>query len=199
MIKNIMKRQVFFHITEYSNTFCFVLFLRKRLLHFQFYLFMQEKVQLKLAKAAVRKCTLYEAFLKIYHCLPKTPVFDCFFNKTEDLKACIFIKKSFDVNTAKFLKTAFLWKIFCLLWFYVMIEFFGRPWFYMACTVAVFRYNSSVRIEAPYLFRTCFYIIIFSKRNFRRHCNAGSNTILIKQLKIRNNCRTLMTSPRNLL
>ena len=115
------------------------------------------------------------------------------------MKACIFIKKSFHVNIAKFLKTAFLWKIFCLLWFYVMIEFFGRHWFYIACTLAVFLYNSSVRIETPYLFRTCFYINIFSKRNFRRHCNAGSNTILIKQLKIRNNCRTLATSPRNLL
>ena len=47
----------FFYIAQYSNGFSFVLFLRKRLLHFQCYLFMQEKVQVELSEAAVRRCT----------------------------------------------------------------------------------------------------------------------------------------------
>ena len=47
----------FFHKAEYSNGFCFVLFLRKRLLHFQCYLFLYEKVQVKLSEVAIRRWT----------------------------------------------------------------------------------------------------------------------------------------------
>ena len=39
-----------------------------------------------------------------------------------------FQHRCFPVNTAKFLRTAFLWNTFCSLYFYVMIEFFGRLW-----------------------------------------------------------------------
>ena len=63
----------------------------------------------------------------------------------------------------------------------------------------VFLHNSSVRISSPWLFRTCFHTKIFSKRNFRTLSKAGASTILIEALKIRNNCRTLPTSPSNLL
>ena len=45
-----------FYIAEFSNGFCFVLFLRKRLLHILCYLFMYEKVQVKLSEAAFRRC-----------------------------------------------------------------------------------------------------------------------------------------------
>ena len=93
MIKNIIKRQVFFHIAEFSNGFCFVLFLRKRLLHFPCYLFIQKKVQVKISEAAVRRCSSKKVFLKNSQCLQKTPVFECLFNKAGALRACIFIKK----------------------------------------------------------------------------------------------------------
>ena len=93
MIKNIMKRQVYFHIAEFSNGFCFVLFLRKCLLHFLCYFFIQEKVQVKISEAAVRRCSSKQVFLKISQCSQKTPVFESLFNKAGALKACIFIKK----------------------------------------------------------------------------------------------------------
>ena len=47
----------FFHIAEFSNGFSFGIFLRKRLLQFLYYLFMQEKVQVKLSEASVHKCS----------------------------------------------------------------------------------------------------------------------------------------------
>ena len=115
------------------------------------------------------------------------------------------LKKCFAVNIAKFLRTAFLWNTFCSLYFYVMIEFFGRLWVqnwrvsYFLYYCFVFLHNSSVRIGSPYLFRTCFNNKIFSKRNFCTHYNVGSSTIVIESLKTRNNCRTLATSPSNLL
>ena len=88
-----MKRQVFFHIAEFSNGFCFVLFLRERLLHFLCYLFIQEKVQVKISEAAVGRYSSKQVFLKIYQCSQETPVFESLFNKAGALKACIFIKK----------------------------------------------------------------------------------------------------------
>ena len=56
-----------------------------------------------------------------------------------------------------------------------------------------------LRIGNPYLSRTCFYTKDFSKRNFRTHYNVSPSTILIELLKTRNSCRTLATSPSNLL
>ena len=93
MIKNLTKRQVVFHIAELSNGFCFVLFLKKRLLHFLFHLFMQEKVQVKISEAAVCRRSSKQLFLKISQCPQKAPAFESFYNKPEALKACIFIKK----------------------------------------------------------------------------------------------------------
>ena len=87
------ERQVVFHIAEFSNGFCFVLFLKKRLLHFLFYLFMKEKVQVEISEAAVRRCSSKQLFLKISQCSQKAPVFESFYNKAGALKACIFIKK----------------------------------------------------------------------------------------------------------
>ena len=105
----------FFHIAEYSNGFCFALFSRKRLLHFQCYLFMQEKVQVKLSEAAVRRCSSKQVFLKISQCSQKTPVFESLFNKAGALKACIFIKKEiptqvFSCEYCKIFKNSFLVK-----------------------------------------------------------------------------------------
>ena len=46
-----------FHTAQFWNGFCFLLFLRKYLLHFQCYLFMLENVQVKLSEAAVHRCS----------------------------------------------------------------------------------------------------------------------------------------------
>ena len=97
-----------FHIAEYSNGFCSVLFLRKRLLHFQCYLFMQEKVQVKLSEAAVRRCTSKQVFLKISQCSQKTLAFESLFNKAEGLKASIFIKKVFSCEYCETFKNSLL-------------------------------------------------------------------------------------------
>ena len=83
----------FFNIAEFSIGFCFVLFLRKHLLHFLCCLFIQKKVQVKISEAAVRRCSSKQVFLKISQCSQKTPVFESLFNKAGALKACIFIKK----------------------------------------------------------------------------------------------------------
>ena len=133
MTKSIMKRQVFFHIAEFSNGFSFALFLIKRLLHFLCYLFMQEKVQVKLSEAVVRRCSSKQVLLKISQCSQKTPVFESLFNKAGALKACIFIKKEiptqvFTCEYCQIFENSFLWNTFCSLYFYVMIEFFGRLW-----------------------------------------------------------------------
>ena len=70
----------FFYIAEFSIGFCFVLFLRKHLLHFLCCLFIQKKVQVKISEAAVRRCSLKQVFLEISQCFGA-------------LKAYIFIKK----------------------------------------------------------------------------------------------------------
>ena len=134
-----MKRQVFFHIAEFWNGFCFNLFLRKRLLHFLCYLFIQEKVQVRISGAAVCKCSSKQVFLKITRCSQKTPVFESLFNKAGAQHRC------FPVNIAKFLRTVFLWNTFCSSHFYVMIEFFGRSGykievFHVSCTIALFSF-----------------------------------------------------------
>ena len=106
-----------------------------------------------------------------------------------------FQHRCFPVNIAKFLRTAFLWNTFCSLYFYVMIEFFGRLWVqnwrvsYFLYYCFVFLHNSSIRIGSPYLFRTCLYTRISSKRNFRTHFNVDPSIILIESLKTRNNCK----------
>ena len=104
-----------------------------------------------------------------------------FFNKAEGLKACIFIKKVFSCEYCKIFKNSLLVETFSSLYFYVMIEFFGRLWVqnwrvsYFLYYCFVFLHNSSVRIRRAELFRTCFYTNIFSKRNFRTHYNVGSS------------------------
>ena len=106
MIKN-MKRQVFFIQLSIRTVFVF-LFLRKRLLHFQCYLFMQEKVQVKLSEAVVRRCISKQVLLKIPQCSQKAPVFESLFNKAEGLKACIFIKKVFSCEYCETFKNNLL-------------------------------------------------------------------------------------------
>ena len=87
------KKASFFHIAEFSNGFFFVLFLRKRILRFLCYLFIYEKVQVKLSETAVRRCFSKYLFLNISQCSQKTPAFEFLFNKAGALKACIFIRK----------------------------------------------------------------------------------------------------------
>ena len=118
-----------FHIAQYWKGFCFVLFLRKNLLHFLCYLFMQENVLVKLSEAVVRRCSSKQVFLKVSQYLQKnTRVRFFFFNKAEGLKACIFIKKVFSCEYCKIFKNSLLVETFSSLYFYVMIEFFGRLW-----------------------------------------------------------------------
>ena len=118
MIKNIMKRHVFFiHIAEFSNGFCFVLFLRKHLLHFPCYLFMQENVQVNLSEAAVCRCSSKQVFLKISQCSQKISVFESLFNKAGTLKTCVFIKKEiptqvFSYEYCEIFKNSFLMEHF---------------------------------------------------------------------------------------
>ena len=87
------------------------------------------------------------------------------------------------------------------------IWWFGNLWvpnwhflFFLYYCFAFF-YNSSVRIGSSWLFRTCFHTKIFSKHNFRTHHNVGSSTTapVVESLKTRNNYRTLVTSPSNIL
>ena len=118
MIKKIMNRQVFFiHIAEFSNGFCFVLFLRKHLLHFLCYLFMQENVQMSLSEAAVCRCSSKQVFLKISQCSQKISVFESLFNKAGTLKTCVFIKKEiptqvFSCEYCEIFKNSFLMEHF---------------------------------------------------------------------------------------
>ena len=83
---------------------------------------------------------------------------------------------------------------------YVMTEMFKRLWTqnwrfsYSLYYCFVFLHNS-----CPWLFGTYFHTKIFSKRNSCTRYNVGSSTILVKSLKIRNNCRILATSLSNLL
>ena len=118
MIKNIMKRQVFFiHIAEFSNGFCFVLFLRKHLLHFLCYLFMQENVQVNLSEAAVCRCSSKQVFLKISQYSQKISVFESLFNKAGTLITCVFIKKEiptqvFSCEYCEIFKNSFLMEQF---------------------------------------------------------------------------------------
>ena len=76
----------------------------------------------------------------------------------------------------------------------VYYTFLGTNWnfLYFLCHCFVFLHNS-IRISIPWLFRKS------SKSNFCRHYNIGFSTILIKSLKVRNNCRVPVTSPSNLL
>ena len=123
MIKNIMKRQVFFHIVEFYEVFfvfflfCFVLFLRKRLLQFLCYLFMYENVQGKLSEAAVHRSSSKLVFLKISQYLQETPVLESLFYKAAGLKVCIFIKKEiptqvFSCEYCEIFKSSFLMEHF---------------------------------------------------------------------------------------
>ena len=131
------------------------------------------------------------------------------------MKTCSLIKKEIPTQVfsceyciVKFLRTASLVEQFLLLYFSEILcddrtlwMSLGTKWrfSYFLYYCFVFLHNSSVRISSPWLFRTCFHTKIFSKRNFRTLSKGGSSTILIQSLKIRNNCRTLATSPSNLL
>ena len=98
--------------------------------------------------------------LKNFSMLAKNTCVRVSFNKAGSLKVCNLLKKRFQhrcfpVNIPKFLRTAFLWNTFCSLYFYVMIEFFGRLWVqnwrvsYFLYYCFVFLHNSSVRIGSP--------------------------------------------------
>ena len=128
MIKNIMKRQVFFIQLSFTGffvfvLFCFVLFLRKRLLQFLCYLFMYENVQGKLSEAAVHRCSSKLVFLKISQYLQENScVGVSFFIKLQAWRSAFLLKKRFQhrcfpVNIAKFLRAAFLRNNFCSLYF----------------------------------------------------------------------------------
>ena len=127
----IMKRQVFFIQLSFRTVlFCFI-FEKTRLFHILCYLVMQEKVQVKLSEAAVRRCSSKQVFLKISQCWQKAPMFKPLFNKAGGLKPVFLLKnrfqrRCFPMNIAKFLRTAFLWITFCSFYFYMMIEIFGR-------------------------------------------------------------------------
>ena len=102
----------------------------------------------------------------------------------------------FSSEYCEIFKSSFLWNTFCSLYFYVMIELFGRLWvqnwrvsYFLYCCF-VFLHNCTVRFGSPELFRTCSYTKISRKRNFRTHFNVGSSIILIESLKTRNNCTT---------
>ena len=89
MIKNVMKRQVFF--IQLSFLFCFIF--KKTSFSLPMLFVLVEKSQVKLSEAAVRRCSLIQMFLKISQCSQKTPVSESLSNKAGSLKACIFIKK----------------------------------------------------------------------------------------------------------
>ena len=156
-------------------------------------------------------------FLKISKYSHESTCVGVYFEKNctpEGLKTCIFIKKEIPTQVfscecciAKFLRTAFLWNTFCSLYFSAILcdnrtlwTSLGTKWrfLYFLYYCFVFLHNSSVRIGSPWLFRTCFHTNIFSKGNFWTLNKACSSTILIESLNIRNNCKTLATSPCNL-
>ena len=115
----------FFSYNWVWNGFCFVLFLRKRLLHFLCYLFMKENAQVKHSESAVRRCSSKHVFLKICQYSQKNTCFRVSFNKAAGLQAwrpAFLLKKRFQhryfpVNIAKLLRTAVLWNTFCSLYF----------------------------------------------------------------------------------
>ena len=111
--------------------------------------------------------------------------------------------RCFAVNIVKFLRLDFffvehLTVHYTFPKFYVMIKFFGhlraQNWHF-----SYFFCHSLDFLSGPWLFRTCFHTEIFSKCNFCMHYNVGSSSILIESLKFRNNSRTAVTSPSNLL
>ena len=147
-------------------------------------------------------------FLKISQSSQKTPVFvESLFNKTGALKAYSFIKKEistkvFSCEYCEIFKNSFLEEHFL---FIIILRDDRILWTSLGtkltCFYSCFLYYCFVflHIGSPLLFCTCFHTKISSKCNFRSHFNVGSSTILIESLKTRNNCRTLATSPSNLL
>ena len=137
-------------------------------------------------------------FLKISQCFQKTLVFGSFFNNAAGLKACIFIKKEiptqvFSWELCEIFKNSFLVQHFL---FIILICDDRLLWTSLGTKLTCFIVLVLlIRIGNPYLFRTCFYTKVFSKRNFSTHDNVSPTTILIESLKTRNSCRTLATSP----
>ena len=143
----------FFHIAEYLNGFCFILFLRKHLLHYVI-CSCRKKFKWNSQKQP------FADVLKNVLMFAKNLCSRLFLIKLGAWRPAFLLKKRFQhrcfpVNIAKFLRTAFLWNTFCSLYFYVMIEFFGRLWVqnwrvsYFLYYCFVFLHNSSVRIGSP--------------------------------------------------
>ena len=132
-------------------------------------------------------------------------MFESLFNKAGALKACIFIKKEiptqvFSCEYCEIFKNSFLVEHFL---FIILLCDDRILWTSLGTKLTCFIFLVLLlcfpSCRESIVIRTCFYTKISSKRNFRTHFNVGSSTILIESLKTRNNCRTLATSPRNLL
>ena len=125
MIKNIMKRQVFFFIKLSFRMLFFVLFLRKRLLHFPCilcYLFMYENIQTNIKGKTLRN-SHSQMFFKIA-VLKNLAVLSRKHLSWSLFLINFYLKKRlqhrcFHVNIAKYLISYFSE-------FYLMIEFLGR-------------------------------------------------------------------------
>ena len=110
MIKNIMKIQAFFDIAEFWNGFCFVLLLRKRLLHFLCYLGKRSSETLRSSRSQMFfKIGVFKnvsIFSKKHLCS------SLFLIKLQAGRSAFLLKKTlrhrcFHVNIAKFFRTVF--------------------------------------------------------------------------------------------
>ena len=123
--------------------------------------------------------------------------FSMFTEGLKGLKACIFIKKVFCCEYCEIFKNSLPVEHFL---FIILLCDDRILWTSLGTKLTCFIFLVLLlRIGNPYLFRTCFYTKVFSKRNFRTHYNVSPTTNLIESLKTRNSCRTLVTSPSKLL
>ena len=86
-----MKIQAFFDIAEFWNGFCFVLLLRKRLLHFLCYLGKRSSETLRSSRSQM--FFKIGVFKNVSIFSKKTSMFESLFNKAAGRKVCVFIKK----------------------------------------------------------------------------------------------------------
>ena len=135
MIKDIMKRQVFFIQLTFRMVF---LFLFREIVLFTSSIVYVICTCRKTFKRSLKffKIRVLKKFRNVHK---KKPVSEFLSNKVEGIKACIFIKMeiptlvfSCEYFQRKFLGTPFLQDIFTVhntfTKFFVMIEFFGRIW-----------------------------------------------------------------------
>ena len=190
------KKISFFHIAGFWNGFCFVFEKTSSSLPMLF---------VHAGKHSTETLRSYRLHMFFKIGVPKNLSMFAMF-----LKACIFIKKEiptqvlsceyYEIFKNSFLIEQFLFIILFwnFMWWLNSLDIFGYKIkvFHISYVLLL---NCSVGIGSPWLFRTYFHTNIFSKRNFRKHYNVGSSTILIESLKIRTYCRTLATSPSNLL